>query len=188
MPIMGSWLNIIWPFALSSIFIENSYKKKFISFIFIVFIALCIVLTNSRAAWLGLFFSIPILFGVKGFKWIIFISAIFSFVISFLYLSSFNSIIPTQIISNFQNLNFPRIDIWQKAIDSIISNPFFGKGAASFPDIYQLSGGEWKGHAHNLVIELMFNYGIPAALLVVLPILLITILAYKKKLLNVYET
>ena len=43
-------------------------------------------------------------------------------------------------------------------------NPLFGIGAASFPAIYFLETNFWKGHSHNLLIELSISYGLPATI------------------------
>ena len=44
------------------------------------------------------------------------------------------------------------------------SNPIFGIGAASFPEIFNLQTGFWKGHSHNLLLELAISYGLPATI------------------------
>ena len=62
---------------------------------------------------------------------------------------------------------------------SLIQNPIFGTGANSFPEIFKIQTGIWKGHAHNLPLELIISYGIPAGLLIILPIFLITYLGTK---------
>ena len=54
------------------------------------------------------------------------------------------------------------------------NNPIFGTGAGSFPEIFKLETGLWKGHAHNLPLELIISYGIPAGILILIPIFLIT--------------
>ena len=38
----------------------------------------------------------------------------------------------------------------------------------------------WKGHAHNLPLELMVNYGVPAALLILIPISFLVFKAYRE--------
>ena len=43
-------------------------------------------------------------------------------------------------------------------------------GGGSFPDIYIYETGLWKGHAHNLVLELFVSYGVPAGIIILLPI------------------
>ena len=38
----------------------------------------------------------------------------------------------------------------------------------------------WKGHSHNLPLELMVSYGIPAALIILIPIILLVFNSYRK--------
>ena len=42
----------------------------------------------------------------------------------------------------------------------------------------------WKGHAHNLPLELIISYGIPAALMIIIPITFLTLQVVKIKLLG----
>ena len=68
---LGCWLNIIWPFCMA-LFLKkkDSLISKIIIFLFLTSIALVIILSASRAAWLGLILSIPIYFGKKSAKWV----------------------------------------------------------------------------------------------------------------------
>ena len=54
-----------------------------------------------------------------------------------------------------------------KPLGLIINNPLFGTGAASFPIIYQLEKGFWKGHSHNILTELSISYGIPCTIILI---------------------
>ena len=68
------------------------------------------------------------------------------------------------------------------SISLIISStiyPIFGTGAGSFPDIYMHESGLWKGHAHNLPLELFLSYGIPAGIIILLPIIYLFIFCTK---------
>ena len=40
----------------------------------------------------------------------------------------------------------------------------------------------WKGHAHNLPLDLMVSYGIPAALMIIIPITNLTLQTVRLKL------
>ena len=59
---------------------------------------------------------------------------------------------------NYESI--PRLLIWSRASEFILEKPFFGWGAAVFPIIYFLKEGEWKGHAHNLFLDLSISYGL----------------------------
>ena len=73
-------------------------------------------------------------------------------------------------LSEFSDFQYSRIEIWKSGINLAIDNPFFGTGASSFPEIFKYQTNLWKGHAHNLPLELMISYGIPAALMIIIPI------------------
>ena len=182
---LAAWLNIIWPFSLSSIFFDNSNKTKLIFKILLIFaVSLLIILTASRAGWVSLLIPIFIIYGKRiKLKSLTIFSGI-SFIT--LYLSAFLfglkiedyllNIIPKGIWINFTDLEYKDLDIsrlgiWRYALNFISENPFFGHGSKSFSSLLLNHSGIWKGHTHNLPLELMVDYGIPASLLILLPII-----------------
>ena len=62
-----------------------------------------------------------------------------------------------------------------------------GNGAASFPLIFEFQTGIWKGHSHNLPFEIALSYGIPAALLFLIPIITLTYKVLKRLNLEIYN-
>ena len=56
----------------------------------------------------------------------------------------------------------------------IAKKPFIGMGAATFPIYYNMQHDIYMGHAHNLIIDFAFSYGIVVALIVFYNIFLIT--------------
>ena len=73
----------------------------------------------------------------------------------------------------FTDFQYTRIEIWLSGLKTLINHPIFGTGAGSFSDIFKYESGLWKGHAHNLPLELAISYGLPALILVSLPIFLL---------------
>ena len=57
------------------------------------------------------------------------------------------------------------MQIFLSSLKIITLRPIFGIGASSFTAIYALQSGFWKGHSHNLIVELAISYGIPLAIL-----------------------
>ena len=184
----GLWLNLILPFCLAETINSRSNKlDRIITFIFSFSFALCTILTNSRAAWICIFLGSVVIFGKKGLK------LIFPLIISIcLIISStiypifgnkiqffFRSIIPNNIWMEFTDFQISRLDIWNTALKNIINFPIFGTGGGSFPDIYMYETGLWKGHAHNLPLELFLSYGIPAGIIILLPIIYLFIFSTK---------
>ena len=95
-------------------------------------------------------------------------------------IDSFNNI-----LSNFNDLsltyeNLSRFLIWEKAVNLILNKPFFGWGAASFPILYFTQYGEWKGHAHNLFLELSISYGLITSILIFIFIGILIYRTFKK--------
>ena len=192
---LGSWLCIVWPFCLALFLTqEKSVIKRLLVFLFLISIAITIVLTASRAALLSLLLSIPILLGKRSIKFlnvailtfgitILFILFILfpifgeSFqnqIINFIPEGLWTSYVPSTYIGNIS-----RVEIWKNALDIISKNPIFGIGGGSFPNLLEVKTGFWRGHTHNLPLELMVSYGIPAAIFILLPITKLIASSYK---------
>ncbi len=187
----GSWLNLIWPFCIA-LFIEkrNNFFKKTIAFSFLISTGLAAFLTFSRNAWLGLITSLPMVMGKKGvliiISIILFILLIFFFSFSPFFSgelqNNLRSLLTEKIILEFseegyQGLDSTRKEILLAAINLIKTSPIFGIGAASFSKIYLLETNYWKGHSHNLLIELALSYGLPATILFFITISLLLCLS-----------
>ena len=194
----GSWLNLAWPFCIA-IFLEKSNHifKKTIAFSFLISIGISAFLTYSRNAWIGLITSLPIILGEKGFRIIVPCLVIFLFILFFLISPFFSGelqnqlrdLIPRKFLLEFSDegykqLNTSRFEILTSAIKLIKINPIFGIGAASFSPIFFLETNFWKGHSHNLLVELSISYGLPATLILFSAFTLILILSYKNIFIN----
>ena len=184
----GLWLNLILPFCLAETINSRSNKlDKVITFLFSFSFAFCIILTNSRAAWICILLVSILMFGRKGLKlifpFIISISLIISSTIypifGYEFQSFLRTIIPNNIWLEFTDFQISRLEIWNTALKSIMNFPIFGTGGGSFPDIYMYETGLWKGHAHNLPLELFLSYGIPAGIIILLPIIYLFIFSTK---------
>ena len=175
----GTWLNFIWPFCLV-LFIEkrNSFFKKIINFGLIISVGLAAFLTFSRNAWLGLLTSLLIisekkrvLFTILGIGLILVLIILFSQILMGELEDSIKIILPEKIYLEFSRegytgLDVTRTEIFSSAIKLIKQNPIFGIGAGSFPEIYHFQTGFWKGHTHNLLLELAISYGLPATIII----------------------
>ena len=184
----GLWLNLILPFCLAETINSRSNKlDRVITFLFSFSFILCTILTNSRAAWICILLGIVVMFGRKGLKLILPLIILISMILSSTIYPIFGnriqfflrSIIPNNIWMEFTDFQISRLDIWNTAIKKIINFPIFGTGGGSFPDIYMSETGMWKGHAHNLTLELFLSYGIPAGIIILLPIMYLFIFSTK---------
>ena len=185
----GLWLNLVWPFCLACIIVNKKVNiGKIASISFGFGIAITTILTNSRSAWLGLFITIFLTYGKRiiniipklffGFFFILITSLIP--IINKFYEIFFKIIIPNQSWISVDQNHITRIDIWVSALNNIISNPLFGSGSGSFSEIFMSETGVFKGHPHNLSLELILSYGIPAAILIITPIAVISFLSFRK--------
>ena len=198
----GAWLNIIWPFCLSSALKKSSLQRKTIIYSVLLGIFVCTILTNSRSAWISLIISFPIFFGLNALKFIApfllsfylliagSISQIFGEKIQYIL----QTIIPKNIWQEFTGagfgfLNDPRIQIWKNGISYIKDSPLFGSGANYFSNKYFYINNIWIAHSHNIPLEISISYGLPAAILISIVVFLITIKCfYKVIFLNKYKT
>ena len=175
----ASWLNFVWPFCIA-LFLEknNNLYKKTATLGFLISTGVAAFLTFSRNAWIGLFTSIPIVIGKKGFKFILLSTIIIILILFFLFSPIFKgelqnilrNLLPGKILLEFSNegyegLDVTRIQIYKSALELIKSNPFFGIGSGSFTEIFFLNTNFWKGHSHNLLLELSLSYGLPATII-----------------------
>ena len=188
----SAWLNIIYPMSLAKFSLENSKYKKIIFLIYTSLIFICIILTNSRASWVCLIFSNVLFLRKKFIKFSFFIISFLSaMLISSTLFKTFREITFSFLYAiNPYNLDFnnyinqitfikDRLDYWGSAIKIIIQNPIFGKGVDSFSKIYFSETNQFRSHSHNLVLEMAVNYGLPATLIIIFPIIMIIYLSFK---------
>ena len=189
----GLWLNLIFPFCLAEIINPRNNKfNRFITFIVSCSFILCTILTNSRAAWICILFGSSLMFGRKGFKLVFTLLISIGLIISSTIYPIFGNKIQfflksiIQIIFGWKLTDFQisRLDIWNTAFKNIINFPIFGTGGGSFPDIFKYETGLWKGHAHNLPLELFLSYGVPAGIMILLPVIYLFIFSSKKVFFN----
>ena len=64
-----------------------------------------------------------------------------------------------------QKVKLTRLDIFLSSLKISLIEPIFGLGGASFPIIYELQNNIWRGHPHNLFLELAVSYGYPSTIL-----------------------
>ena len=191
----GAWLSLVWPFSLAFLIEKtNSSFKKFSAIFFFLSIGLALILTNSRNAWLSVLLSLPLILQTSSFFWL----SIFIFLLSIIIVITssdlfsgelqevFRTIIPDKIWMEFtQKAKLSRFDIILSSFKISLIEPLFGLGAASFPIIFEIENNIWRGHPHNLILELAVSYGYPVTIIIVMTILLLLInsrkIIFKKK-------
>ncbi len=176
------WLSTIFPFSIFIFKYKSKVFEKFFSLILISTFVYCIILTDSRNGFLGIFIGLSITLGFKfllSLLLILFlISLVYFFTKSFfpLFINEFiKSLLQRGLILKFSNLNIgnisqiSRINIFSNSLELITSKPIFGWLAGSFPIMFLLVDGlkkEEVQHAHNLYLQLAYDYGLITAILI----------------------
>ena len=190
----GGWLTLIFPLCLSVLFINREKKlkiKSILGLIICITFTTCIVLTNSRGAWIGLIVSIPIVLGRITLFWLIplIIIPTATILVSFIpsipleFQDFIKYFIPEKVLSKFSEIfinlkSFPRLDIWKNSLFFISNRPLLGWGASTFSILYFNKTRLFNNHAHNLFLELSINYGILVSLTIFLTIFSILVSSY----------
>ena len=142
--------------------------------------------------------SLIFIFGFKG-LYVIFLGLFFliSLISSYSFLNPlffnkfFHGIISNQLIIKMNNLNFsdlillPRIEILNITTNLISESPIWGYGSGTFSNFYLNSGGLWNAqHAHNLPLQIAYDYGILVAISITLIFFLSCMETFKKIILD----
>ena len=185
----GAWLSLVWPFSIALLLEKtNSSLKKFTAISFFLSIGLAAILTNSRNAWASLFLSIPMVLSISSLFWLLPIIFLLSIILAVtsselftgIFQETFRTIIPEKIWMEFtQKVELSRIQIFISGLKISLVEPIFGLGGASFPIIYELQNNVWRGHPHNLILELAVSYGYPVTIIIFSSISLLLIKSSK---------
>tara|TARA_B100000073_G_scaffold82687_1_gene63314 strand:- start:64784 stop:66088 length:1305 start_codon:yes stop_codon:yes gene_type:complete len=192
------WLNVIWPFSI--VFLIEKTKTLLVkasSLIFILSIGLAGVLTASRSGIGGLLLNIPLVLSPMNLGVIFTLISLSIGLILINILNIFpeninqilNSIFPANfdIFSHFfvsPDKVYGRDTILTFAIEMLSKSPILGLGASSFPIYYFIKNNIYIGHAHNLILDIAFGYGVIVAILVFINIFLLCFFSFRKIYLN----
>jgi len=176
---LGFWLTMIWPFSLYFFFTVKKRIFKVINFSYVLTTFYFVLLSNSRNAFIGMIISS--LFLIKAKFLIILLLLVLVLVIfniifpemSIVFFNDFKYFTNKNLFSKFalnlksNLLQYQRLEIWIKAKDLIISRPFLGWGASTFPIIYALfKGNSDAQHLHNIFLQVSYDYGLIASLII----------------------
>ncbi len=163
---LGEYLVLIIPIAVGMFIGRGEGLRRFQSFLCIGIMGVCLILTWSRGAWLGLIFA-ALLFLFMWHRrsvWII-LAGIAS-------LPILPAILPASIVSRFTSIGNMtdsstsyRVYIWRATVnmieDNFLSGIGIGEGAWDrvYP-LYSYLGVEAAPHSHNLYLQIWLELGI----------------------------
>lgn len=163
-------------------FLENLITRTWLPLLAFIVIGSALILTHSRGGFLGTLIAVLVLLAAfnRGFKTrnIHFVSVVIVFVVIGGWVFFANSGI---LVSRFEHLganSADRLRVYQILWNAILDNPWLGYGYGSFEEAFplyktiEIAGSKniplvWD-YAHNTYLEIMFELGIPAALLLFL--------------------
>ena len=178
------WAGITWSYGArySSVFYNPNYYAFFIALVILfciynivksenktskilyaILIPINIValyMTECRTTFVVVVLTCPIMLGFcKKKRWLyIYLGVIAALLLAGLLFGDTLTWIP-RMDSIFADLQ-KRFSIWEGAIESIKDAPLFGRGYNSYVRINDLYGSYSAHHAHNLILELLLNFGI----------------------------
>ena len=189
------WLNIIWPFSIAVLMEKTKYIfVKTSSLLFIISIAIAGFLTASRSGLGGLLLNIPLVLIPLNLNIILTIFVLLITLILIKILNIFpensnqflNSFLPAKfdifnhLFDTTTEKIYRRDTIIIFALEMLSKNPILGLGATSFPIYYYIKNNIYIGHAHNLIVDIAFSYGIIVAIFVFLNIFLLCFFSFRK--------
>lgn len=166
--VLGEYLVLLIPLTLALVARSKKTAHKLIYFAVLCIMAMCLVFTWSRGAWLGAMLAVMIFLVAMDKRWalcalLIIIAIPFAPVI----LGSHSAVIGriTSIGNTADTSTAYRISIWRSSI-GIIKDFWLGgigPGSDSFSFVYQkyaASGAKFAHHSHNLFLQLAVELGI----------------------------
>ena len=163
---LGVYLVIVFPLALSRILTINGKFRKALALISSILILVCTVMTWSRGAWLGIIVSVIVFMLVCNVKNIWFILAgacsipLWAIILPQSIIDHFLSILTMSDSSITYRLNTWR-GVWNMICDHLLSG--IGVGEYAFREVYPayaVSGTETVMHSHNIFLQIALELGI----------------------------
>ncbi len=163
---LGEYLVLIIPIAVAMFIGRGEGLRRVSSLICIAVMGICLILTWSRGAWLGLIFAAFIFMFMwhRRSVWLVFLGIA--------SIPILPSVLPSSIVSRFTSIGNMadsstsyRVYIWRATVEMIGDNFFtgIGVGEAAWNRVYPLytyQGVESAPHAHNLFLQIWLELGL----------------------------
>lgn len=160
------FISMVILFCIYNILKPEHIMPKWVYALLIPLNLVALYLTECRTTIAVLVIVCPIMLGfLKNKKWlIIYVSAAAVALLCMLLFGGKLLFIP-RIDNFFQDISL-RIGIWKGAIKSILDAPLFGRGYNTYVRINNLYGSFDAAHSHNLLLELLMDFGIAGTLII----------------------
>lgn len=160
--VMGEYLLLVIPIALTYVFNWKGWLKKLISLSIVAIMIVCLALTYSRGCYLGIAACVGIFLLLINLKFILFLIA---------GIISIPFVLPSSIMNRLTSIGNTddsstsyRVSIWKGAVDMIKDYWYrpIGQGTTAFNSIYPLYSYSGVGaeHTHNLFLQVFIETGI----------------------------
>jgi O-antigen ligase len=167
--VLGEYLLFIIPLAFAMVYYFKEYFNKFVALSLCGITALCMILTFSRGAWLGLMFGIVIFIFLKD-RRMLWLGLIALIVAPF--------VVPQSVIDRLLSIGNMsdgstsyRVNIWLASLNMLATfwPSGIGLGTETFVFIYRKYSfnAVHAPHSHNLYLQLMIDLGIVGLVLFV---------------------
>lgn len=160
--VLGSYLIVIISVALTGFLCTEKKRSRLLSSAIIIVSFLCMMLTFSRGAWLGLAVSIAIIF-VLGKERPYILSMIgLTILVAVPEFPKILSRINLDFLSN-DSSNIYRRYLWKLAEQTFTENPILGTGVGTFGfslPSHTKAAGYLVSHAHNIYLQILAETGL----------------------------
>lgn len=165
--VLGEFLVLSIPLTAAMLWgkMKGTYKALF-GFI-LLSMALCMIFTWSRGAWLGVFFACALFFIIMDKRWV-FLGVLALLLLPLLMVLSGNTTILERLLSVGNTADTStayRVSIWQASVQMIRDFWVSGIGIGSeayksvYP-VYSMAGADFALHSHNLYLQVWVEMGI----------------------------
>lgn len=159
------YISLVILFCLYNILKSETRAMRIAYALLIPMNLLALELTECRTTYVVLLIVCPILLAKCGKKkWLTtYFSVLALCVLAVLFLGGTVSFIPR--MDSFTTDFGKRLSIWSGALESIMDAPLFGRGYNTYMRIHGLYGSYDARHSHNLLLELLMDFGIAGTLI-----------------------
>ncbi|MDO4568699.1 MAG: O-antigen ligase family protein [Clostridia bacterium] len=152
----GTVIEVVILFAIYCLLKERRPRRRMLFYIVIAVNIAGLLLCQCRTSWMVLLFAAPLLFAVIDKKFLYIYAVIFVALLAIVVFAP--SVLP-RIESLFDDFD-RRANIWQASWLAIKDKPLFGHGCIAYSWLHSLAGSPDALHAHNIVLELLLNFGV----------------------------